>query len=362
MLTTKQKQLLKRAVLYPSMVITEMFVCFLLPFLWLLLIMIDDLVLQGQELFTVGFYAMPVLVFILLIILMVQGLYIQRATRKEDWMEMVKMAKGKLEDPETNMLLEKAANVGFLAASLMTPEGFYAGARMAAEARLLKRMKAIRNTAIQMCILFREKVPNRIPYMLALIFVPVIILVGLYGFRYIDTIQTNRADAQRTADVVYHIEDVLDTTCADTYIQDPLAKFDRIGYTITADLYDEDMITYESSEIELSVNNEGQIQSVDYRLGVNVLDTKENNLTRMQQELDLLYGLLMETKVEMTSANYYVKPFFPQEIIDKFMDHSYYEDFTGEYLDSFSVGFITEEEENYELYGETYFYFMMEDD
>ena len=251
MLTTKQKQLLKRAVLYPSMVITEMFVCFLLPFLWLLLIMIDDLVLQGQELFTVGFYAMPVLVFILLIILMVQGLYIQRATRKEDWMEMVKMAKGKLEDPETNMLLEKAANVGFLAASLMTPEGFYAGARMAAEARLLKRMKAIRNTAIQMCILFREKVPNRIPYMLALIFVPVIILVGLYGFRYIDTIQTNRADAQRTADVVYHIEDVLDTTCADTYIQDPLAKFDRIGYTITADLYDE-VETERAEETEAS--------------------------------------------------------------------------------------------------------------
>ena len=57
-----------------------------------------------------------------------------------------------------------------------------------------------------------------------------------------------------------------------------------------------------------------------------------------------------------------MKPYFPQEIIDKFMDHSYYEDFTGEYLDSFSVGFITEEEENYELYGETYFYFMMEDD
>lgn len=361
MLTTKQKQLLRRAVLYPSMVITEMFVCFLLPFLWLLLIMIDDLVLQGQKLFTVGFYAMPVLVFILLIILMGQGLYIQRATRKEDWVEMVKMAKGKLEDPETNMLLEKAANVGFLAASLMTPEGFYAGARMAAEARLLKRMKAIRNTAIQMCILFREKIPNRIPYILVLVLVPAGIMLSLYGVRYVDIIQTNRADAQRTAQVIYHIEDIFETTCADIYAQDPLEKFDRDGYTISADLYEEDMITYESSEIELSVNNEGQIQSVDYRLGVNVLDTKENNLTRMQQELDLLYSLLMETKVEMTSPNYYVKPYFPQEIIDKFMSHSYYEDFSGGSLETFHIGYITQEEENYEPYGETYFYFSMED-
>ena len=361
MLTTKQKQLLRRAVLYPSMVITEMFVCFLLPFLWLLLIMIDDLVLQGQELFTVGFYAMPVLVFILLIILMGQGLYIQRATRKEYWMEMVKMAKGKLEDPETNMLLEKAANVGFLTASLMTPEGFYAGTRMVAEARLLKRMKAIRNTAIQMCILFREKIPNRIPYILVLVLVPAGIMLSLYGVRYVDIIQTNRADAQRTAQVIYHIEDIFETTCADIYAQDPLEKFDRDGYTISADLYEEDMITYESSEIELSVNNEGQIQSVDYRLGVNVLDTKENNLTRMQQELDLLYSLLMETKVEMTSPNYYVKPYFPQEIIDKFMSHSYYEDFSGESLEAFHIGYITQEEENYEPYGETYFYFSMED-
>lgn len=361
MLTTKQKQLLRRAVLYPSMVITEMFVCFLLPFLWLLLIMIDDLVLQGQELFTVGFYAMPVLVFILLIILMGQGLYIQRATRKEDWMEMVKMAKGKLEDPETNMLLEKAANVGFLAASLMTPEGFYAGARMAAEARLLKRMKAIRNTAIQMCILFREKVPNRIPYMLALIFVPVIILVGLYGFRYINTIQTNRADAQRTAQVIYHIEDIFETTCADIYAQDPLEKFDRDGYTISADLYEEDMITYDSSHISIEVNNQGQIESVDYRLGVNILDTKENNLVRMEQELDTLYSLLMETQVEMTSENFRVKPYFPPAIIDKFMSHSYYEDFSGESLEAFHIGYITQEEENYEPYGETYFYLSMED-
>ena len=106
MLTKKQKQLLRRAVLYPSKVITEMYVFFLIPIIRLHLNMIDDLVLQGQELFTVGFYAMPVLVFILLIILMGQGLYIQRATRKEYWMEMVKMAKGKLEDPETNLLLE----------------------------------------------------------------------------------------------------------------------------------------------------------------------------------------------------------------------------------------------------------------
>lgn len=361
MLTKKQKQLLRRAVLYPSMVITEMFVCLLLPFLWLLLIMIDDLVLQGQKLFTVGFYAMPVLVFILLIILMGQGLYIQRATRKEDWMEMVKMAKGKLEDPETNMLLEKAANVGFLTASLMTPEGFYAGARMAAEARLFRRMKSIRNMAMQMCILFREKIPNRIPYILALVLVPAGIMLSVYGVRYVDIIQTNRADAQRTAQVIYHIEDIFETTCADIYAQDPLEKFDRDGYTISADLYEEDMITYESSGIELSVNNEGQIQSVDYRLGVNVLDTKENNLTRMQQELDLLYSLLMETKVEMTSPNYYVKPYFPQEIIDKFMSHSYYEDFSGESLEAFHIGYITKEEENYEPYGETYFYFSMED-
>ena len=323
--------------------------------------MIDDLVLQGQELFTVGFYAMPVLVFILLIILMGQGLYIQRATQKEDWIEMVKMAKGKLEDPETNMLLEKAANVGFLTASLMTPEGFYVGTRMVAEARLLKRMKAIRNTAIQMCILFREKIPNRIPYILVLVLVPAGIMLSLYGVRYVDIIQTNRADAQRTAQVIYHIEDIFETTCADIYAQDPLEKFDRDGYTISADLYEEDMITYESSEIELSVNNEGQIQSVDYRLGVNVLDTKENNLMRMQQELDLLYGLLMETKVEMTSPNYYVKPYFPQEIIDKFMSHSYYEDFSGESLEAFHIGYITQEEENYEPYGETYFYFSMED-
>lgn len=94
MLTTKQKQLLRRAVLYPSMVITEMFVCFLLPFLWLLLIMIDDLVLQGQELFTVGFYAMPVLVFILLIILMGQGLYIQRARAKKTGWRWSKWPRG----------------------------------------------------------------------------------------------------------------------------------------------------------------------------------------------------------------------------------------------------------------------------
>ena len=145
MLTTKQKQLLRRAVLYPSMVITEMFVCFLLPFLWLLLIMIDDLVLQGQELFTVGFYAMPGLVFILLIILMVQGLYIQRATRKEDWVEMVKMAKGKLEDPETNLLLEKAANVGFLAASLMTPEFVEFHERT----KIVDALQMIRETAME---------------------------------------------------------------------------------------------------------------------------------------------------------------------------------------------------------------------
>ena len=356
MLTDKQKKLLQRAVIYPTIVITGMVLSFTIPFLWLFLFMIDDLVLESQEFFVVGLYALFILVFIILAILFVLGIYIQRAVRKKEWIEMADMAKLKLEGSDGISLLEKAANIGLA----MTPLNFTSPAGMIAEVRLYKRMKAIRNAAMQMGVLFREKIPNRITYTFVFVLIPVVLLLGLFGFRYIDSIQTNRGDAQSTAKVVDHIEDVFETTCTDLYVQDPLAQFDRNGYTISGDLYEEGKISYKSSQIEIRVNNEGQIQSVDYRLGVNVQDTKENNLTRMEQELEQLYDLLMETDVEMTSESLKAKPYFPQEMIDAFMDHSYYEDISGEAEKDFYVGYITSEEENYELYGETYFYFMMD--
>ena len=153
MLTNKQRKLLRRAVIYPTCVRTQAFIAFTLPFLWMFLIFIDNVVLDGQDFFTFGFWLMPVLELIDLAFLLVQGLYIRFAVRSKEWNDIVEKANITLQEPKTDELLIKTVSAGVLSAALAN-DNVGAGFRMDATVRLFKQMQAIRHMAMKMCVIF----------------------------------------------------------------------------------------------------------------------------------------------------------------------------------------------------------------
>ena len=182
MLTNKQRKLLKRAVIYSTCVRTQAIIAFALPFLWMFLIFIDDVVLDGQDFFTFGFWLMPVLELIDLAFLLVQGLYIRFAVRSKEWNDIVEKANITLQEPKTDELLIKAVSAGVLSAALAN-DNVGAEFRMDATVRLFKEMQAIRHMAMKMCVIFRERIPNRIHYVLAIVLIPTLVLTGTYVYR-----------------------------------------------------------------------------------------------------------------------------------------------------------------------------------
>lgn len=357
MLTNKQRKLLKRAVIYSTCVRTQAIIAFALPFLWMFLIFIDNVVLDGQDFFTFGFWLMPVLELIDLAFLLVQGLYIRFAVRSKEWNDIVEKANITLQEPKTDELLIKAVSAGVLSAALAN-DNVGAEFRMDATVRLFKEMQAIRHMAMKMCVIFRERIPNRIHYVLAIVLIPTLVLTGTYVYRYIDILTTNSYDSKIAAASVYQAKEALEQGCQKVYIDDPLKDFDSNGYEVSGYLYENDTISNDSY-IMIKIDNEGIITDVDYIFGVDVNDTKEANLERIQVELDKLHEMLMDSDLDAKTDYLTEKPYFPEETIEDFMNHSYYERMTSRFKGYFQVGYITSEKAEHDSNDDSYFYFMM---
>lgn len=177
-------------------------------------------------------------------------------------------------------------------------------------------------------------------------------------YRYIDILTTNSYDSKIAAASVYQAKEALEQGCQKVYIDDPLKDFDSNGYEVSGYLYENDTISNDSY-ITIKIDNEGIITDVDYIFGVDVNDTKEANLERIQVELDKLHEMLMDSDLDAKTDYLTEKPYFPEETIEDFMNHSYYERMTSRFKGYFQVGYITSEKAEHDSNDDSYFYFMM---
>lgn len=366
MFSEQEKKLIKRYCLLPALTKAFLVVALLIGVVWLLLVMINDMVFNGDYYMPgicmyLGIVAVYVIAFIVCF-------YIPRiGMKKEKWQRIIE--KSHIEMSSKDYSSQIAAALGVRAVSRFmnmsdNPKVNKAGDAMdvlSAAGTLItvtQMTNELRNNARLAAAVGGVRIPKAWKYILLIVFLPIILLIAVYIPQYISSKQITDQQIETAAESVYALRSALEKDCDHVYINDPKAGYRSGGYRVTGYLYsyDDPSNTY----IYITVGNDGLINEVDYCADIDVQAAKDENLEKAERDILKLNVMMNDSEVKAVSYELLEECTLPEEFKTQFQETSYYEGFIYQESETVSVDYMTDSEDEYDEYSDLRIYFSID--
>lgn len=362
MLNEKEKKLIRKYYLMPSLGKAFLALSLLIGLVWLILVMVNDLVFHGTF-YLLGTLTYLGIVIVYLIAFIVCFLTPRFGMKKEAWKNIVDQAN--VEMKENDYSSQLVAAIGTKAAGNLMKLSDSSTANKIGDAldvvasigmfyTIFKMGTELKRQAQVIATVLEVKLPKVKRYVLFIIFLPIILLIMSYVPHFITSKQNMDTSIALTMQTISKLESAYDKQCATVFLEDPNKNYKSSGYQATCHLYPNDAPIDAYSNIK--IKNDGVINEVNYVIDVNINASKEENLTNTINHLKRLNQLLKDANVPVESSSLLDLVTLPEGFIAQFQSQSYYERISSVQDGHLSISYSTTPEEEYNQYSSSYFY------
>lgn len=362
MLNRQEEKLIKKYCTFPTLSKVYLAMSLLIGGLWIVLVMINDLVFNG-EFYMLGLGTYLGIVCVYLVLFGVCFLAPRIGMKKERWQKILQKAGAQMS--ETDYSAQMAAVLGARGAGHLLKNAESAGARRAGEAldaaaavgslvTVTQMTNETEKNARRIAEIFKVEVPKVKKQVAAIILLPVFLLTAVYVPAFFEAKQNTDAGIALAAKSVYALQTALQQDCDHVSIDDPKNRYKDRGYQVTGYLYG-----YEepyNAYLSAVVGNDGVIREVRYSVGIDIQAGKEENLEKAKLDLLKLNVMLNDSGVDALSQEMMEEYTLPEEFAEQFRETSYYEGLRFEQSENMTVYYMTDTQEEYDEYSESYIY------
>lgn len=368
MFTEQEKRLIKKYCLLPKASITFLIMALLMGFVWILLVMINDMVFNGD------FYMLGLCTYlgvtVVYTVAFIVCFFIPRiGMRKEKWQQIVKKANVAMSNKDYSSKISAALGARAAGALLnmsddtdvnKAGDAFNALAAVGTVATVTQMTSEISKNAKLVASVCGVEIPKAKKYIISIILLPVLLLTVVYIPQFMTSKQNADAEIALASKSVYALQTALNQDCDHVSIDDPKEDYSSNGYQVTGYLYD-----YEephNAYISVTVGNDGLINDVRYSVDIDLQASKEENLKKAELDLLKLNVMMNDSGVKALSYDLLEEYTLPEEFQSQFKTISYYEDLDFQKDENVSIDYMTDSKEEYDEYSESYIYISIKAD
>lgn len=336
--------------------------------------MVDDIALESRGTYELGMY----LALGMFVACIAAGIFLsawsQMVVRGDKWRSLEDKARSIPTDTSIpgTMVAGAALSVGGRALDALSdddigdgvPDALQVVGGVLAIAGFVRLMRQIHDGAERVARATGARTPSLAPYRVAVPLVSVLVVVLSFVPRLTSSAQTMSDAAQSAASTVNVIEAAFrEGGCGYVFADDPLEHYQSYGYSVTG--YTLDIGNPRTSQLRVSVNEDGMVEEVSFDTDVLLSYSPEQNLARAQGDLERLFAMIENLDVPAVSPALLAwEPYLPEEFVTQFEGGSYYDEFYV--FDSSDDGlrvytrFDTDPEEEYDEYSSSSIYLSVE--
>ena len=333
-LSEKDARLIKRYCVCPQLGFVSLVMPFVLGALVILGEMIGDLVFYGEGDFRfLGLYAYIAFVIVFCVLFCYGALVPKFGMQGKRWTALAEQLR--VQQTAEDRSAETAAALGLSAAgSLLNHSdneiakglgdvaavaGAAATAAVAAE-----QLSEIGGNAEAMANAYGVPIPDTKRALLAMIVMPVLVMVTIYGARYLSATESmQKSQAAAAAQIELLTTALEDAGLASKTVGNPTEEYRDEGYAVYG-FISGDYMSHDGGEVDIDLDNIGLVTDVWYSRRVDVGMSLEENLALAQRDFSKLGEALSSSKAQAKTEALLTEHEFSEEFCQQFVAGDFY--------------------------------------
>ena len=333
-LSEKDARLIKRYCVCPQLGFVSLVMPFVLGALVILGEMIGDLVFYGEGDFRfLGLYAYIAFVIVFCVLFCYGALVPKFGMQGKRWTALAEQLR--VQQTAEDRSAETAAALGLSAAgSLLNHSdneiakglgdvaavaGAAATAAVAAE-----QLSEIGGNAEAMANAYGVPIPDTKRALLAMIVMPVLVMVTIYGARYLSATESmQKSQAAAAAQIELLTTALEDAGLASKTVGNPTEEYRDEGYAVYG-FISGDYMSHDGGEVDIDLDNNGLVTDVWYSRRVDVGMSLEENLALAQRDFSKLGEALSSSKAQAKTEALLTEHEFSEEFCQQFVAGDFY--------------------------------------
>ena len=333
-LSEKDARLIKRYCVCPQLGFVSLVMPFVLGALVILGEMIGDLVFYGEGDFRfLGLYAYIAFVIVFCVLFCYGALVPKFGMQGKRWTALAEQLR--VQQTAEDRSAETAAALGLSAAGSLlnhsdneTAKGLgdvaaVAGAAATA-AVAAEQLSEIGGNAEAMANAYGVPIPDTKRALLAMIVMPVLVMVTIYGARYLSATESmQKSQAAAAAQVELLTTALEDAGLASKTVGNPTEEYRDEGYAVYG-FISGDYMSHDGGEVDIDLDNNGLVTDVWYSRRVDVGMSLEENLALAQRDFSKLGEALSSSKAQAKTEALLTEHEFSEEFCQQFVAGDFY--------------------------------------
>ena len=333
-LSEKDARLIKRYCVCPQLGFVSLVMPFVLGALVILGEMIGDLVFYGEGDFRfLGLYAYIAFVIVFCVLFCYGALVPKFGMQGKRWAALAEQLR--VQQTAEDRSAETAAALGLSAAGSLlnhsdneTAKGLgdvaaVAGAAATA-AVAAEQLSEIGGNAEAMANAYGVPIPDTKRALLAMIVMPVLVMVTIYGARYLSATESmQKSQAAAAAQIELLTTALEDAGLASKTVGNPTEEYRDEGYAVYG-FISGDYMSHDGGEVDIDLDNNGLVTDVWYSRRVDVGMSLEENLALAQRDFSKLGEALSSSKAQAKTEALLTEHEFSEEFCQQFVAGDFY--------------------------------------
>ena len=333
-LSEKDARLIKRYCVCPQLGFVSLVMPFVLGALVILGEMIGDLVFYGEGDFRfLGLYAYIAFVIVFCVLFCYGALVPKFGMQGKRWTALAEQLR--VQQTAEDRSAETAAALGLSAAGSLlnhsdneTAKGLgdvaaVAGAAATA-AVAAEQLSEIGGNAEAMANAYGVPIPDTKRALLAMIVMPVLVMVTIYGARYLSATESMQKSQAAAAPQIELLTTALeDAGLASKTVGNPTEEYRDEGYAVYG-FISGDYMSHDGGEVDIDLDNNGLVTDVWYSRRVDVGMSLEENLALAQRDFSKLGEALSSSKAQAKTEALLTEHEFSEEFCQQFVAGDFY--------------------------------------
>ena len=330
-ISEQERKRIQRYCIYPKIAGAALAMAFVLPFLIIPFEMIDDIVFHHEGFQETGMMTALALTAIELVIFCYCALAPRFGMRGKQWKEM--QHRLVVEQTEKDRSAQIAGVIGTQAAARLLKNSDNETARnLGGAAEVAAAVGAVATAADVLAESFANAkamaeacgvpIPHAKKWIVALVALPLAIVCGAY----IPQLAQGNIEMQENAaaEQIAIARKALEPSCEYVSADDPYERYQDYGYHVRGYLHEGDSDA-QKTYTYLDFDNKGTLKEVSYAAEVDPSASLEDNLARIERELDELSSAVHTIDVKTVSPELLAPQKLPEEFRQAFLNGSLYE-------------------------------------
>ena len=333
-LSEKDARLIKRYCVCPQLGFVSLVMPFVLGALVILGEMIGDLVFYGEDDFRfLGLYAYIAFVIVFCVLFCYGALVPKFGMQGKRWTALAEQLR--VQQTAEDRSAETAAALGLSAAGSLlnhsdneTAKGLgdvaaVAGAAATA-AVAAEQLSEIGGNVEAMANAYGVPIPDTKRALLAMIVMPVLVMVTIYGARYLSATESmQKSQAAAAAQIELLTTALEDAGLASKTVGNPTEEYRDEGYAVYG-FISGDYMSHDGGEVDIDLDNNGLVTDVWYSRRVDVGMSLEENLALAQRDFSKLGEALSSSKAQAKTEALLTEHEFSEEFCQQFVAGDFY--------------------------------------